>query len=144
MAVDRLKQALRAELMCRLCGHPPRTLSVYGTFSTTVGRLPQTPCLPCAIQAACEGLPGRAPQRSPLVGRVRLGQRGCAQRAAAQAWAIVTAFYATHPRCIVRSISPRAGSARRSRTFMLVSQTSIWGTVGGGQFEFMAIAMPVR
>ncbi|WP_184469668.1 xanthine dehydrogenase accessory protein XdhC [Rhizobium esperanzae] len=50
-------------------------------------------------------------------------------------------FLAVHPETILVDITGTQGSTpREAGTFMLVSQTALWGTIGGGQFEFMAIA----
>lgn len=50
-------------------------------------------------------------------------------------------FLATHPDTILIDITGTQGSTpRETGTFMLVAIDSIWGTIGGGQFEFMAIA----
>ncbi|WP_283194098.1 xanthine dehydrogenase accessory protein XdhC [Rhizobium sp. AN80A] len=50
-------------------------------------------------------------------------------------------FLATHPETILIDITGTQGSTpRETGTFMLVSADTIWGTIGGGQFEFMAIA----
>jgi len=50
-------------------------------------------------------------------------------------------FLTTHPRSILVEISRAQGSTpREAGTLMLVSETANWGTIGGGQFEFMAIA----
>ncbi|MBW6423146.1 xanthine dehydrogenase accessory protein XdhC [Rhizobium sp. XQZ8] len=52
----------------------------------------------------------------------------------------LAAFIALHPRAILIEISQAKGSTPREEgTFMLVSNTAIWGTIGGGQFEYMAI-----
>ncbi len=52
----------------------------------------------------------------------------------------LTAFIATHPRCVLVEITQAKGSTpREAGTFMLVAEGAIWGTIGGGQFEFMAI-----
>nr|WP_285230026.1 xanthine dehydrogenase accessory protein XdhC [Neorhizobium galegae] len=52
----------------------------------------------------------------------------------------MTAFIASHPALILVEIHEAKGSTpREAGTFMLVSDTSIWGTIGGGQFEYMAI-----
>ena len=49
-------------------------------------------------------------------------------------------FLAAHPHCALVTIDEAKGSTPRNRgTFMLVSRDAIWGTIGGGQFEFMAI-----
>lgn len=51
-----------------------------------------------------------------------------------------TAFLDSHPNSILVEISEAKGSTPRDEgTVMLVAQDSIWGTIGGGQFEFMAI-----
>jgi xanthine dehydrogenase accessory factor len=50
-------------------------------------------------------------------------------------------FIATHPDAILIDITGTQGSTpRETGTFMLVAIDTIWGTIGGGQFEFMAIA----
>ena len=50
-------------------------------------------------------------------------------------------FLAAHPDCILIDITGTQGSTpREAGTFMLASHTALWGTIGGGQFEFMAIA----
>ncbi|MBY5562528.1 xanthine dehydrogenase accessory protein XdhC [Rhizobium leguminosarum] len=50
-------------------------------------------------------------------------------------------FLTAHPDAILVDITGTQGSTpREAGTFMLVSQTALWGTIGGGQFEFMAIA----
>lgn len=50
-------------------------------------------------------------------------------------------FLAAHPRSVLVEITRVRGSApREAGTLMLVSEAAIWGTIGGGQFEFMAIA----
>jgi len=52
----------------------------------------------------------------------------------------LTAFIALHPRAILVEIAQAKGSTPREEgTFMLVSERAIWGTIGGGQFEYMAI-----
>ncbi|MEF0938567.1 xanthine dehydrogenase accessory protein XdhC [Rhizobium sp. BR 362] len=49
-------------------------------------------------------------------------------------------FLAVNPRTILVEITETQGSTpREAGTFMLVSEHAIWGTIGGGQFEFMAI-----
>lgn len=51
-----------------------------------------------------------------------------------------SAFLAAHPRAILVEIAEARGSTPRDAgTLMLVSDDAIWGTIGGGQFEFMAI-----
>ncbi|NKF32010.1 xanthine dehydrogenase accessory protein XdhC, partial [Pseudomonas sp. BGM005] len=51
------------------------------------------------------------------------------------------AFLVAHPDSILVDITGTQGSTpREAGAFMLVSQTALWGTIGGGQFEFMAIA----
>nr|WP_223216581.1 xanthine dehydrogenase accessory protein XdhC [Rhizobium mesosinicum] len=50
------------------------------------------------------------------------------------------AFLALQPEAILIEISGTQGSTpRETGTFMLVSTGSLWGTIGGGQFEFIAI-----
>jgi xanthine dehydrogenase accessory factor len=50
------------------------------------------------------------------------------------------AFLAQNPQTVLIEIIGTQGSTpRETGTFMLVSETEIWGTIGGGQFEFMAI-----
>ncbi|MDL2409323.1 xanthine dehydrogenase accessory protein XdhC [Rhizobium calliandrae] len=50
------------------------------------------------------------------------------------------AFLATHPSSILIEIIATQGSTpREAGTFMFVSEHAIWGTIGGGQFEFLAI-----
>ncbi|WP_064695777.1 xanthine dehydrogenase accessory protein XdhC [Rhizobium aegyptiacum] len=50
-------------------------------------------------------------------------------------------FLAAHPNAILVDITGTQGSTpREAGAFMLVSPTALWGTIGGGQFEFMAIA----
>ncbi|MEN3148156.1 xanthine dehydrogenase accessory protein XdhC [Neorhizobium sp. IRAMC:178] len=52
----------------------------------------------------------------------------------------LTAFITAHPRTILVELREAKGSTpREAGTFMLVAQTAIWGTIGGGQFEYMAI-----
>ncbi|KQV30654.1 xanthine dehydrogenase accessory protein XdhC [Rhizobium sp. Root1203] len=49
-------------------------------------------------------------------------------------------FLATRPVAILIEITRTQGSTpREAGTFMLVSGDAIWGTIGGGQFEYMAI-----
>jgi len=49
-------------------------------------------------------------------------------------------FLLTHPATILIEITATQGSTpRETGTFMLVSPTTIWGTIGGGQFEYLAI-----
>lgn len=49
-------------------------------------------------------------------------------------------FISTHPRSILVEIAEAKGSTpRETGTFMLVAEAAIWGTIGGGQFEYMAI-----
>ncbi|TWF54682.1 xanthine dehydrogenase accessory protein XdhC [Neorhizobium alkalisoli] len=50
------------------------------------------------------------------------------------------AFLSTHPRSVLIELTEAKGSTpREAGTFMLVSEHAIWGTIGGGQFEYMAI-----
>jgi len=54
--------------------------------------------------------------------------------------ASLQAFLATHPRSVLVEITQAKGSTpREAGTFMLVAEKAIWGTIGGGQFEYMAI-----
>ncbi|MEQ1405046.1 xanthine dehydrogenase accessory protein XdhC [Neorhizobium sp. Rsf11] len=49
-------------------------------------------------------------------------------------------FIATHPGAILVEVTEAKGSTPREvGVFMLVAETAIWGTIGGGQFEYMAI-----
>ncbi|PDT15805.1 xanthine dehydrogenase accessory protein XdhC [Rhizobium sp. J15] len=49
-------------------------------------------------------------------------------------------FLAAHPDSVLVDITATQGSTpRETGAFMLVSPTALWGTIGGGQFEFMAI-----
>ncbi|MGK6312548.1 xanthine dehydrogenase accessory protein XdhC [Neorhizobium sp. DT-125] len=49
-------------------------------------------------------------------------------------------FLAAHPRSILVEITQAKGSTpREAGAFMLVTENAIWGTIGGGQFEYMAI-----
>ena len=51
------------------------------------------------------------------------------------------AFLARNPKTVLIDIISTQGSTpREAGTFMLVSAADIWGTIGGGQFEYMAIA----
>lgn len=50
------------------------------------------------------------------------------------------AFLATRPSSIfIEIIGTQGSTPREAGTFMLVSENAIWGTIGGGQFEFLAI-----
>ncbi|ANK86761.1 MULTISPECIES: xanthine dehydrogenase accessory protein XdhC [unclassified Rhizobium] len=50
-------------------------------------------------------------------------------------------FLAAHPESVLVDITGTQGSTpREAGAFMLVSPTALWSTIGGGQFEFMAIA----
>ncbi len=52
----------------------------------------------------------------------------------------LAAFLASQPDCILVEISEARGSTPRDQgTVMLVAEDDIWGTIGGGQLEFMAI-----
>lgn len=52
----------------------------------------------------------------------------------------LSAFIASHPHVILVEIAQAKGSTpREAGAFMLVADTAIWGTIGGGQFEYMAI-----
>jgi xanthine dehydrogenase accessory factor len=49
-------------------------------------------------------------------------------------------FIAAHPLIILVELREAKGSTpREAGTFMLVATKAIWGTIGGGQFEYMAI-----
>jgi xanthine dehydrogenase accessory factor len=49
-------------------------------------------------------------------------------------------FLAIYPGTILVELTEAKGSTpREAGTFMLVAQNAIWGTIGGGQFEYMAI-----
>ncbi|KQV64586.1 xanthine dehydrogenase accessory protein XdhC [Rhizobium sp. Root1220] len=50
-------------------------------------------------------------------------------------------FLATHAATtLIEIISTQGSTPREAGTFMFVSERSLWGTIGGGQFEFLAIA----
>ncbi|TCV74490.1 molybdenum cofactor sulfurylase [Neorhizobium sp. R1-B] len=52
----------------------------------------------------------------------------------------LASFIAAHPACVLVEIAQAKGSTpREAGTFMLVAEKAIWGTIGGGQFEYMAI-----
>lgn len=52
----------------------------------------------------------------------------------------LTAFLdGAHPAILIEIESVKGSSPREAGTFMLVSNTGIWQTIGGGQFEYMAI-----
>ncbi len=52
----------------------------------------------------------------------------------------LSAFLDQNRRCVLVDLSEARGSTPRERgTFMLVAEASVWGTIGGGQFEYMAI-----
>lgn len=49
-------------------------------------------------------------------------------------------FLARHPVSMLVDLAETKGSTpREAGTFMLVSANALWGTIGGGQFEFIAI-----
>lgn len=49
-------------------------------------------------------------------------------------------FIADHPHCVLVDIIATKGSAPRDAgTFMLVSAEALWGTIGGGNLEFVAV-----
>jgi len=49
-------------------------------------------------------------------------------------------FFATHPDAILVDVAEAKGSTpREAGAFMVVSDKAIWGTIGGGQLEFLAI-----
>lgn len=50
------------------------------------------------------------------------------------------AFIAAHPAAVLVEVTETKGSTpREAGTMMLVSATSLWGTIGGGHLEFLAI-----
>lgn len=50
------------------------------------------------------------------------------------------AFLAAHPHAILVEVVEAKGSTpREAGTLMLVAETALWGTIGGGSLEFMAI-----
>jgi xanthine dehydrogenase accessory factor len=52
----------------------------------------------------------------------------------------LSAFLAAHPACVVVEIVEARGSTpREAGTVMLVAEAALWGTIGGGQLEYMAI-----
>ncbi|MDH7801619.1 MULTISPECIES: xanthine dehydrogenase accessory protein XdhC [unclassified Rhizobium] len=52
----------------------------------------------------------------------------------------LSSFLAQYPAAILVEIeSVKGSSPREAGTFMLVSQNGLWETIGGGQFEYMAI-----
>ncbi len=51
----------------------------------------------------------------------------------------LTAFLSEGPAILVEIEAVKGSSPREAGTFMLVSATRIWETIGGGQFEYMAI-----
>ena len=51
----------------------------------------------------------------------------------------LTAFLAEAPAILVEIEAVKGSSPREAGTFMLVSASRIWETIGGGQFEYMAI-----
>lgn len=51
----------------------------------------------------------------------------------------LTAFLSKAPGILVEIEAVKGSSPREAGTFMLVSPTRIWETIGGGQFEYMAI-----
>jgi len=49
-------------------------------------------------------------------------------------------FLAAYPTCVLVEVTEAKGSTpREAGAFMLVSNATIWGTIGGGQLEYMAI-----
>jgi xanthine dehydrogenase accessory factor len=53
---------------------------------------------------------------------------------------LLPAFLAANPRTILVTLEQAMGSTpREAGAFMLVAEEMIWGTIGGGQFEYMAI-----
>lgn len=54
--------------------------------------------------------------------------------------ATLPAFLAAHPEAILVEVVEAKGSTpREAGTLMLVAKTALWGTIGGGSLEFMAI-----
>ncbi len=52
----------------------------------------------------------------------------------------LSAFLAAHPACVmVEIVEARGSTPREAGTVMLVAQNALWGTIGGGQLEYMAI-----
>lgn len=51
----------------------------------------------------------------------------------------LTVFLSEGPAILVKIEAVKGSSPREAGTFMLVSATRIWETIGGGQFEYMAI-----
>ncbi|MBX9466606.1 MAG: xanthine dehydrogenase accessory protein XdhC [Rhizobium sp.] len=52
----------------------------------------------------------------------------------------LTAFLAAHQNAVLVEVAETKGSApREAGTMMLVAETALWGTIGGGYLEFMAI-----
>lgn len=51
----------------------------------------------------------------------------------------LTVFLSDGPAILVEIEAVKGSSPREAGTFMLVSATRIWETIGGGQFEYMAI-----
>jgi xanthine dehydrogenase accessory factor len=51
----------------------------------------------------------------------------------------LAAFVAGGDAVLVELVRVRGSSPRQEGTFMLVSQAALWGTIGGGQFEWLAI-----
>lgn len=51
----------------------------------------------------------------------------------------LTVFLSEGPAILVEIEAVKGSSPREAGTFMLVSATRIWETIGGGQFEYMAI-----
>lgn len=51
----------------------------------------------------------------------------------------LSTFLARSPAILVEIEAVKGSSPREAGTFMLVSQEALWETIGGGQFEYMAI-----
>lgn len=52
----------------------------------------------------------------------------------------LSSFLATHPAVLLVEVAVAKGSTPRDAgTMMLVAENAMWGTIGGGQLEFMAI-----
>jgi xanthine dehydrogenase accessory factor len=74
------------------------------------------------------------------MGQVCAGGQAIDMVGASSMTAALESFLLQNPRTILVEIIGTQGSTpRETGTFMLVSDAEIWGTIGGGQFEFMAI-----
>ena len=52
---------------------------------------------------------------------------------------LITFLAQDAPMVLVEITSIKGSSPRDSGTFMLVSKDELWGTIGGGQLEYLAI-----